>query len=100
MSKHQKDKTSAAAPAAKNQELVVDAAAAATKKHDSVVDEVFDAVTAWAAQGLTAAKRGLEASARWLDGTAKVVGELATKLESTSRSSEAAPEASSTTQSA
>jgi hypothetical protein len=50
------------------------------KKLDSVVDNVFDKVTAWAAQGLTAAKKGLEASARWLDGRAKVAGELATKL--------------------
>ncbi|HSO36860.1 MAG TPA: hypothetical protein VLT33_30245 [Labilithrix sp.] len=52
----------------------------AAKKVDSVVDSVFDAVTAWAAQGLTAAKAGLEASARWLDARAKVAGELATKL--------------------
>ena len=50
------------------------------KKIDSIVDNVFDKVTAWAAQGLTAAKKGLEASARWLEGTAKQAGELATKL--------------------
>jgi hypothetical protein len=97
MSKHHKDKAPATTPDTKKQELVVEASAA-TKTHESVVDEVFDALTGWAAQGLTAAKRGLEASARWLDGTAKVVGELATKLESTSRSSGAAPAASSTTQ--
>lgn len=96
MSKHPKEKP-AATPDTTKQELVVEGSAAA-KAHESVVDEVFDALTAWAAQGLTAAKRGLEASARWLDGTAKVVGELATKLESTSRSSGAAPATSSTTQ--
>ena len=50
------------------------------KKIDSIVDTVFDKVTAWAAQSLTVAKKGLEASARWLDGTAKQAGELATKL--------------------
>lgn len=50
------------------------------KKIDSIVDTVFDRVTAWAAQSLTVAKKGLEASARWLDGTAKQAGELATKL--------------------
>lgn len=53
---------------------------AAAKKPESVVDAAFDAVTAWAAKSLAATKRGLEASARWLDGRAKVVGELATKL--------------------
>ena len=52
----------------------------AAKKIDSVVDTVFDAVTTWAAQGLTVAKAGLEASARWLDARAKLAGELATKL--------------------
>lgn len=55
-------------------------------KPESVVDEVFDVVTAWAAKGLVAAKRGLETSARWLDERAKLVGELANKLASTSRS--------------
>lgn len=50
------------------------------KKLDSVVDHVFDTVTAWAAQGLTAAKNGLEASARWLDARAKLAGDLASKL--------------------
>lgn len=47
----------------------------------SVVDKVFDAVFAKAAQALVATKNGLEASARWLDGRAKFVGELAKKLE-------------------
>jgi hypothetical protein len=50
------------------------------KKLDSVVDQVFDTVTAWVAQGLTATKKGLEISARWLDGRAKVAGDLASKL--------------------
>lgn len=53
------------------------------KIHDSVVDKVFDAAFAKAAQALVAAKKGLEASARWLDGRAKFVGELAKKLETT-----------------
>jgi hypothetical protein len=48
---------------------------------DSVIDAVFDTATAWAVYGLGAAKRGFEATARWLDGRAKVMGELATKLE-------------------
>lgn len=52
----------------------------APKKPESVVDVAFDALTAWAAKSLAATKRGLEAGARWLDGRAKVVGELATKL--------------------
>jgi hypothetical protein len=54
------------------------------------VDQVFDKVTAWAAEGLSVAKRGLEASARWLDGRAKVVGELAVKLGSNARPPSAA----------
>ena len=71
----------------KQNEVVVAEAAAAVaetdvKKPESIVDDVFDRVTTWAAKGLTVAKRGLEASARWLDGRAKVVGELATKLAS------------------
>jgi len=49
--------------------------------HGSVVDQVFDAAFAKAAQALGGAKKGLEASARWLDGRAKFVGELAKKLE-------------------
>ena len=80
MSKNLKDKTAALATEAK-EELLTEAAAT-TKKAESIVDDVFDTVTAWAAQGLTAAKRGLEASARWLDGRAKVVGDLADKLAS------------------
>jgi hypothetical protein len=86
MSKH-KDKTPAAA-AESAKALIIEATAATTaateasaKKAESIVDEVFDTVTAWAAKGLVAAKRGLEASARWLEGRAKTVGELATKLE-------------------
>ena len=51
------------------------------KTHDSVVDKVFDAAFAKAAQALVAAKKGLEASARWLEGRARFVGELAKKLE-------------------
>jgi hypothetical protein len=51
------------------------------KAHDSVVDKVFDAAFSKAAQALVAAKKGLEASARWLEGRAKFVGELAKKLE-------------------
>ena len=51
------------------------------KTHDSVVDKVFDAAFLKAAQALVAAKKGLEASARWLEGRAKFVGELAKKLE-------------------
>lgn len=50
------------------------------KKHESLVDQVFDTVIAKTAQGLVAAKKGLEATARWLEGRAKFVGELATKL--------------------
>jgi len=53
----------------------------AAKKAESIVDGVFDTVTAWAAKGLGVAKRGLEASARWLDARAKVVGDLANKLQ-------------------
>jgi hypothetical protein len=49
-------------------------------KKDSVVDAVFDTLTAWTVHGLEAAQRGLEASARWLDGRAKVVEKLATKI--------------------
>jgi len=88
MSKH-KDKTAAVTETTKAVAAEANAAIAATtesaveaaKKADSIVDEVFDTVTVWAAKGLSAAKRGLEASARWLDARAKVVGELATKLQ-------------------
>ena len=79
MSKN-KEKTPAAATE-KNNELVAEPVAPA-RKPESVVDGVFDAVTSWAAQGLGVAKRGLEASARWLDARAKLVGELASKLAS------------------
>jgi hypothetical protein len=51
------------------------------KTHDSVVDKVFDAAFAKAAQALVAAKKGLEASALWLDARARRFGELAQKLE-------------------
>ncbi len=84
MSKH-KEKSAAAHES--KQALAVGATAAATTdavtgtKPESIVDEVFDKVTTWAAKGLGAAKRGLEASARWLDARAKLVGELATKLQ-------------------
>lgn len=85
MSKH-KDKTAAATETAKalvteTTEAATAATEASVKKAESIVDDVFDTVTAWAAKGLVAAKRGLEASARWLEGRAKTVGELATKLE-------------------
>jgi hypothetical protein len=50
------------------------------KKLDSVVDTVFDELYSLTARGLIAAKKGLEASARWLEGRAKVAGELANKL--------------------
>lgn len=60
---------------------VVQAEVVTEKSHESVVDKVFDAAFAKAAQALVAAKKGLEASARWLDGRAKFVGELAKKLE-------------------
>lgn len=56
-------------------------APAPEKSHDSVVDKVFDTAFAKAAQALVATKKGLEASARWLEGRAKFVGELAKKLE-------------------
>lgn len=49
---------------------------------DSIVDAVFDSATAWAVYGLGASKRALEATARWLEARAKVMGELATKLAS------------------
>jgi hypothetical protein len=75
MSKH-KGKTAAA-----TESTQVVATEATAKKPESIVDDVFDTVTAWAAKSLSVAKRGLEASARWLDGRAKVVGELATKLQ-------------------
>lgn len=52
----------------------------ATEAKPSVVDAVFDRLTALAAKGLVQAKNGLEAGARWLDGRAKIFGELATKL--------------------
>jgi len=52
-----------------------------SNEKDSIVDAVFDTGAAWAVYGLGTAKRGLEASARWLEARAKVMGELATKLE-------------------
>ena len=55
-------------------------APATPAKKSSLVDTAFDKLTAWAAQSLEAAKRGLETSARWLDARAKRVGEVATKL--------------------
>jgi hypothetical protein len=85
MSKH-KDKTAAAtestkAVATEATAAIATAAGATVKEAESIVDGVFDTVTAWAAKSLKVAKRGLEASARWLDSRAKVVGELATKLQ-------------------
>lgn len=49
-------------------------------KKDSVVDALFDTATAWAVQGLKGTQRGLEAAAHWLEGRAKVIGELAVKI--------------------
>ena len=43
-------------------------------------NDEFDTLFAWAARGLGLAQRGLEASARWLDARAKIVGDLAAKL--------------------
>lgn len=83
MSKH-KNKTateSTKAVAMEATAAIATAAGAAAEETESIVDGVFDTVTAWAAKSLSVAKRGLEASARWLDGRAKVVGELATKLQ-------------------
>lgn len=55
----------------------------------SVVDAVFDHLTGIATKGLSVAKRGLEASARWLDGQAKRAGDLALKLRKTEPTTEA-----------
>jgi hypothetical protein len=49
-------------------------------KAKSSVDVLFDTFTVQAARGLVAAQNALLAVARWLDGQAKVVGDLATKL--------------------
>ena len=59
----------------------ITAPAPTEKTHDSVVDKVFDAAFAKAAQALVAAKKGLEASASWLNARATFVGDLAKKLE-------------------
>ena len=53
-----------------------------SKETDSIIDAIFDSATAWAIYGLGASKRGLEATAHWLEARAKVIGELATKLAS------------------
>ncbi|HEY8073611.1 MAG TPA: hypothetical protein VIF62_05870 [Labilithrix sp.] len=50
------------------------------QEQHSLVDAAFDKLSVWAAQGLEAAKRGLETGARWLDARAKRFGEVATKL--------------------
>lgn len=60
-----------------------------SNEKDSMIDAVFDSATAWAVSGLGASKRGLEATARWLEARAKVMGDLANKL--------ASPAASATT---
>ena len=54
---------------------------AGTKK--SVVDTWFDMLTLQTAKGLVVAQGALETVARWLDGRAKLVGDLASKLSST-----------------
>ena len=59
---------------------VVETNAEASAELKSVVDTLFDALTARAAKGLVAAKDVLETVARWLDARAKLAGELATKL--------------------
>jgi hypothetical protein len=51
-----------------------------SNERDSIIDAVFDSATNWAVYGLGASQRGLEATARWLEARAKVIGELATKL--------------------
>ena len=55
-------------------------AVATAKKIDSRTESVFDTVTVWTVKGLNVAKKSLERSARWLDGTAQQAGELAAKL--------------------
>jgi hypothetical protein len=62
-------------------EVKLDPSAPSAKK--SVVDTLFDTVTIQTAKGLVVAKDALETVARWLDGRAKLVGDLATKLAST-----------------
>jgi hypothetical protein len=54
----------------------------------SAVDVFFDKATTWTAHGLTAARKGLEVAARWLDGRARAVGALADKLASKPQPSE------------
>lgn len=66
-------------------------------KSKSTVDTLFDTLTVQAARGLVAAQNALVAVARWLDGQAKIVGDLANKLstpsaEPSASSSSAAPE--------
>jgi hypothetical protein len=51
------------------------------KKPESFVDTLFVTLTERAAKALVLAGRGLQASAKWLEAQAKLVGELATKLE-------------------
>lgn len=82
MSKKNENKAAveAESPAAATATAAAPASGETAKKHESLVDQVFDTVIARAAQGLVAAKKGLEATARWLDGRAKFVGELASKL--------------------
>ena len=74
----------AAATESPNVENKGEEAGAARK---SFVDMVFDAVTNQTARGLSLGASTLKVVARWLDGQAKVVGEIATKLSSTSSSS-------------
>lgn len=82
MTKAKDTKATKKAPPTSKPDLAATAEGApALEKTESVVDTAFDALNAWAVKSLAAAKRGLEASARWLDARAKVVGELATKLQ-------------------
>jgi hypothetical protein len=54
---------------------------AEAKTAESLVDTLFDTLTERAAKALVLAGRGLAASAKWLEAQAKLVGDLAAKLE-------------------
>lgn len=57
----------------------------------STVDAIFDVLTSRTARALVAAQGVLTTAARWLDGRAKVVGELAAKLAPPPAASTTAP---------
>jgi len=48
---------------------------------ESIVDTIFDTLTERAAKALLIAGRGLSVSAKWLEAQAKLVSDLALKLE-------------------